>query len=155
MYITNLVDNAIHQINTRTGASRTVLSSELSVPGGLDAVTENGVDQIYVGDLFAFRKIDGETGTVTDLKRALHDHIELPMSVTIQGDRMITSSWFTDAVEVFDRRTNKSVAVYRGFLDPVDALFLDGGNVLVAEQGSGRLLAFEEVSYTTVRRKSR
>ena len=140
LFITNLVDNAVHQVNTRTGAARTVVRSELSVPGGLDVITEDGVDQVYLGDLFTFSKINGDTGAVTEVKRALRDHMELPMSVTIQGERVTAASWFTDAVEVFDRLSGESIAVYHGLDDPVDALLLDDAGVLVAEYGGGRLI---------------
>ncbi len=140
LYITNMVDNAILKINTRTGATRTVVTSALAVPGGLDVRVENGVDQIYLGDLFSFKKISGASGAVTELKRGLRDRMEMPMTVTIQGNRAVTSSWFTNAVEVINLATNASVATYHDLKHPVDALELEPGVLLVAEQGTGRLL---------------
>lgn len=143
LFITNMVDNAIHQINTRTGATRTVVRSELSVPGGLDVAVEDGVDQIYLGELFSYSTINGNTGEVSEIKRGLRDHMEWPMSVNIRGDRVVTASWFTDAVEVFDRRSGQSLATYHGLEDPVDALLLADGDVVVAEQGRGRLVLID------------
>ncbi len=140
LFITNLVDNAIIQVDTRTGAARTVVRSELSVPGGLDVVSEDDEDRIYLGDLFTLSVINGATAEVTEIKRALREHVELPMSVTVHGDRLVTASWFTDAVEIFDRHSGRSLAVYRGFDDPVDALMLEDGRIVVAEHGAGRLL---------------
>lgn len=140
LYITNMVDNAILNINTRTGATRTVVKSALAVPGGLDVRVENGVDQIYLGDLFSFKKISGASGAVTELKRGLRDRMEMPMTVTLQGNRAVTSSWFTNAVEVFNLATNESVATYHDLKHPVDALELEPGVLLIAEQGTGRLL---------------
>lgn len=140
LYITNMVDNAIYQIDTRTGAARTVVKSALSVPGGLDVITANGVDQVILADLFAFRQIDGSSGAISEIKRGLRDRMELPMSVTVQGTRAITTSWFTNSVEVIDINTKKSVATYHGFKHPVDALELEPDVLLVAEQGTGRLL---------------
>ena len=140
LFITNLVDNAIYQINTRTGAARNIVRSVLSVPGGLDVVTEDGVDQIYLGDLFTFSKINGNTGRVTEIKRGLRDHMELPMSVTVQGAQVITASWFTDAVEIFDRLSGESIAAYHDLDDPVDALSLGDSGILVAEYGTGHLV---------------
>jgi sugar lactone lactonase YvrE len=140
LYITNMVDNAVYAVNTRTGATRTVTRSQLSVPGGLDVVTVDGVDQVYLGDLFAFRRIDGDSGEVHMVRRGIRDAMAWPMAVNAQGDVIVTASWFTDAVEVYDRVQDESRAVYHGLADPVDALLLANGDVLVAEQGRGRLL---------------
>lgn len=140
LYITNMVDNAVLKINTATGAARTITSSSLAVPGGLAVMQENGVDQVYLGDLFSFKKIDGRNGAVTELKRGLRDRMEMPMTVNLRGGRATTSSWFTNAVEVIDLASNQSVATYHELRHPVDALELEPGVVLVAEQGSGTLL---------------
>lgn len=140
LYITNMVDNAVLRINTATGAARAITSSPLAVPGGLAVAQENGVDQVYLGDLFSFKKIDGKSGAVTELKRGLRDRMEMPMTVNLRGGRATTSSWFTNAVEVIDLAGNRSVATYHELRHPVDALELEPGVVLVAEQGSGTLL---------------
>ncbi|MGK2912956.1 MAG: hypothetical protein ACSLE5_00605 [Porticoccaceae bacterium] len=140
LYITNMVDNAIYQIDTRTGAARTVVKSALSVPGGLDVISENGSDQVVLADLFAFRKIDGSSGAISEIQRGLRDRMEMPMSVIVQGSRAITTSWFTNAVEVVDLASNKSVAAYHGFQHPVDAIELEPDVLVVAEQGTGRVL---------------
>ncbi|MGD9984830.1 MAG: hypothetical protein AB7S51_11840 [Porticoccaceae bacterium] len=140
LYITNMVDNAILKINPRTGATRTVVKSALAVPGGLDVRVENGVDQIYLADLFSFKKIAGDSGAVTELKRGLRDRMEMPMTVSIRGNRAVTSSWFTNAVEVLNLATNESIATYHDLKHPVDALELEPGVLLIAEQGTGRLL---------------
>ncbi len=140
LFITNMVDNALYKINTKNGGARTIVNSRLSVPGGLDVITENGVDQVLLGDLFAFRRIDGNTGAVHDIKRALRDKMELPMSVNVDGGHAVTSSWFAGGVEVLDVATGKSIAAYHGFKFPIDALALEPGVVLVAEQGTGNLV---------------
>lgn len=141
VFVTNLNDNAIHKVNTRNGSHRTIMHSDLSVPGGLDVATVNGLDTIYLGDLFSYRSINGDTGEVTDIKRGIKEHFELPMSIAVQGDKVVTASWFVDAVEIFDRQSGKSLANYHNLVDPVDAILLEDGRVLVAEQGTGKLIA--------------
>ena len=140
LFITNMVDNAVLQVNTNTGATRTITSSPLAVPGGLAVLQEDGVDQVYLGDLFSFKKIDGNSGEITELKRGLRDHMEMPMTVNLRGRRATTSSWFTNAVEVIDLDSKASVAAYHDLHHPVDALEIEPGVILVAEQGTGRLL---------------
>ena len=93
--------------------------------------------------MFSYCKVNGDTGAVTEIKRGLRDHMEFPMAVNVQGEKVVTASWFTDAVEIFDRRSGRSLAVYHALKDPIDALVLDNGDVLVAEQGTGRLLVID------------
>ena len=140
LYITNMNDNALLKINTRTGAARTVVRSDISVPGGLDLIEENGKETLLLGNLFTYSAIDGDSGAVTDIKRGLRDHFEMPMSVNIQGERVVVTSWFTSGVEILDRSTHQSLAVHHGFQQPVDALELVDGTLLVAEHGTGSIL---------------
>ena len=140
LFITNMNDNALIKIHTRTGAARTVVHSDISVPGGLDLVEENGKETLLLGNLFTYSTIDGASGEVTDIKRGLRDHFEMPMSVNIQGERVVVTSWFTSGVEILDRNTHQSLAVHHGFQQPVDALELADGTLLVAEHGTGAII---------------
>lgn len=140
LYITNMNDNALIKINTRTGATRTVVRSDISVPGGLDLIEEDGKETLLLGNLFTYSAIDGDSGEVSDIKRGLRDHFEMPMSVNIQGERVVVTSWFTRGVEIFDRNSHQSLAVHHGFQQPVDALELADGTLLVAEHGTGSIL---------------
>lgn len=141
LFITNMNDNAVYQIHTRTGNTRKVVSSELSVPGGLDVYSDElGNETILLADLFTYSTVDGNSGEVIDIKRALRDTFELPMSVNIQGDSVVTTSWFTNAVEIYDRNSHQILATYHNFKQPVDAVIINEDEVLVAEPGSGSLL---------------
>ncbi|OUS10415.1 hypothetical protein A9Q89_11405 [Gammaproteobacteria bacterium 53_120_T64] len=140
LYITNMNDNALLKIHTRTGAARTVVRSDISVPGGLDLIEADGKETLLLGNLFTYSAIDGASGAVTDIKRGLRDHFELPMSVNIRGERVVVTSWFTSGVEILDRNSHQSLAVHHGFQQPVDALELVDGTLLVAEHGTGSIL---------------
>ena len=141
LFITNMNDNAVYKINTRTGASRNIVRSELSVPGGLDVYTDEfGDETVLLGDLFTYSTVNGGSGEVTDIKRALRDKFEMPMSVNLKGDRVAVTSWFSNAVEIYDRISHKVLATYHDFNFPVDAVLIDEDRILVAEQGTGSLL---------------
>ncbi|MBQ0719051.1 MAG: PQQ-binding-like beta-propeller repeat protein [Gammaproteobacteria bacterium] len=144
LFITNMNDNAAIKINTRTGASRTIVRSDISVPGGLDLIEDNGKETLLLGNLFTYSTIDGDSGEVTDIKRGLRDHFEMPMSVNIQGEHVVVSSWFTSGVEILDRNSHQSLAVHHGFQQPVDALELIDGTLLVAEHGTGSIIEVSE-----------
>ncbi len=141
LFITNMNDNAIYQIHTRTGNTRKVVSSKLSVPGGLDVYSDElGNETILLADLFTYSTVDGNSGEVVDVKRGLRDTFELPMSVNIQGDNVVTTSWFTNAVEIYHRTSHEILTTYHNFKQPVDAVIINEDEVLVAESGSGSLL---------------
>lgn len=141
VFITNMNDNAVYKIHPRTGQTREIVSSELSVPGGLDVITSDfGKETLFLGDLFTYSTVDGATGEITELKRGLRDHFEMPMSVNVQGNEVVTTSWFTNAVEIYDRATGEIVATYHDLKHPVDAVRIDDDKVLVAEQGTGSLV---------------
>ena len=141
LFITNMNDNAVYKINIRTGASRNIVRSELSVPGGLDVHTnEFGDETVLLGDLFTYSTVNGTTGEVTDVKRALRDKFEMPMSVNLRGDRVAVTSWFSNAVEIYDRNNHEVLATYHDFNFPVDAVLIDEDKTLVAEQGTGSLV---------------
>ncbi len=141
LFITNMNDNAVYKIDTRTGNTRNIVKSELSVPGGLDVYSDElGIEIVLLADLFTYSMVDGASGVVIDMKRALRDVFELPMSLNIQGDKVVTTSWFTNAVEVYDRNTHQILATYHNFKHPVDAVIISEDEVLVAEPGSGSLL---------------
>jgi hypothetical protein len=141
LYISNMNDNALIKIHTRTGAARTVVRSDISVPGGLDLIEEeDGKETLLLGNLFTYSAIDGDSGVVSDIKRGLRDHFEMPMSVNIQGEHVVVTSWFTRGVEILDRNSHQSLAVHHGFQQPVDALELADGTLLVAEHGTGSIL---------------
>ena len=144
LYITNMNDNALLKIHTRTGAARTIVRSDISVPGGLDLIEEDGKETLLLGNLFTYSAIDGASGVVTDIKRGLRDHFEMPMSVNIQGERVVVTSWFTSGVEIFDRNNHQSLAVHHSFQQPVDALELADGTLLVAEHGTGSIVEVSE-----------
>lgn len=141
LFITNMADNAVYQIDTRTGKTRNIVKSELSVPGGIDVYSDElGGETVLLADLFTYSMVDGTSGAVIDIKRALRDVFEMPMSLNIQGDKVVTTSWFTNAVEIYDRNTQQILATYHDFKHPVDAIIINENEVLVAEAGSGSLL---------------
>jgi len=110
LYISNMADNGIYQIDTKTGKSRTVVEGKLAVPSGLDVLTVDGEDILYLADIFAYRTVDGTTGEVIDRARMQADQLEYPFSARVNEKTVQLSSWFTGTVQVLDRvsgQTNK------------------------------------------------
>lgn len=142
IYVSNMADNGIQEIDPATGAAKQVIIGKLAFPGGIGVVTDDGKDTIYVADVFAYRTVDGDTGEVKDMSRMHADGttLEYPMSATAKGDEVLLSSWFTGTVQVVDRKSGKTIEMLHGFKAPYDAIRLGDGKLLVAELGTKSLI---------------
>jgi sugar lactone lactonase YvrE len=142
IFVSNMADNGIQEVDPETGNARQVIIGKLSLPGGIGVVSDGGKDTVYVADLFAYRTVDGATGEVTEPARMHADGVtlEYPMSATAKGDDVILSSWFTGTVQVIDRKTGKTREMLHDFKAPHDAIKLADGSILVNELGSKSLV---------------
>ena len=70
------------------------------------------------------------------------------MTVAAYGDRLITTSWFDNAVKVWDPRTNEAVKSWTGLKRPVHArAFQD--HIVVSEWDTGSVLRLSETDPDT------
>ena len=88
IYVSNMADNGIQEVDPETGAAKQLIIGKLALPGGIGVVSDGGKDTIYVADVFAYRTVDGATGEVSEPARMHADGVtlEYPMSATANGD---------------------------------------------------------------------
>src|SRR6266545_551658 len=129
IFVSNMADNGIQEVDPETGAAKQVIIGKLALPGG-------------IGDVFAYRTVDGATGEVSEPARMHADGVtlEYPMSATAKGDDVLLSSWFTGTVQLIDRKTGKTKEMLHDFKAPHDAVKLGDGSILVNELGSKSLV---------------
>ncbi|HEY8537667.1 MAG TPA: SMP-30/gluconolactonase/LRE family protein [Steroidobacteraceae bacterium] len=136
IFVSNMADNAIHEVDPETGALREVIKGRLSAPRSIAGVSTANGDEIYVADVFAFRKVDGRNGTVTDIARshAADTPIGYASSVTA-NDRHVLLTNSNGNVQLYDRRTHDLLRQWsvRG---AQTALELNDGSILVAARGT-------------------
>jgi sugar lactone lactonase YvrE len=142
IFVSNMADNGIQEVDAETGAAKQVIIGKLALPGGIGVVSDGDKDTIYVADVFAYRTVDGKTGEVSEPARmhAAGVTLEYPMSATAKGDEVILSSWFTGTVQVIDRKTGATKEMMHDFKAPHDAIRIDDGSILVNELGSKSLI---------------
>lgn len=142
IYVSNMADNGIQEVDAETGAAKQVIIGKLALPGGIGVVSDGLKDTIYVADVFAYRTVDGATGEVSEPARmhAAGVTLEYPMSATAKGDDVLLSSWFTGTVQVVDRKTGTTKEMMHDFKAPHDAIRLADGSILVDELGSKSLI---------------
>lgn len=145
IFVSNMADNGIQEIHPGTGRVRQITKSPLVLTGGIALFRDGDEETLYVADVFAFRAVDTNDGSVTDLARMHADPtryppLEHPFNVSANARHVILSSWYNGAVQIFDRKGKTSKSLWHGFKQPQDAVELADGSILVAEFGTGRLL---------------
>jgi sugar lactone lactonase YvrE len=132
MFVSNMADNGIQEVNVQNGRARSVVKGELAIPVGLAAVAAGKHDMIYVADIFAFRAVDSDTGRVIDLERshAADVHIGYPVGVSA-NDRNI---WVVSGGSVLQYgRNNKFIKEWRDLR--ASSAFEWNNELLIAQGG--------------------
>ncbi|OKH44489.1 hypothetical protein NIES2101_28400 [Calothrix sp. HK-06] len=136
LYASNYVDSDINEVNTQTGTVRKVVQSGgLAIPGGI-AVYGNS---LYVADTFSYRVLDRETGAIQETARIIATPVQTPLTVSVNDQNAIVSSWFSGVVQRLNRETGDVLDTYTGFSVPYDAIELSDGSILVADCANGQL----------------
>ncbi|MBX9944341.1 MAG: SMP-30/gluconolactonase/LRE family protein [Reyranella sp.] len=140
LFVTSMTDNGIYLVDKQTGAWRTIVEGKLAIPADLAVTTEGGKETVHVADVFSYRTVDGQSGTVADALRVHGETHAYPIGISVGPKHVLLSSWFSNTVEKVDRKTGKLVATLGQFAAPVDALEGADGALYVAELASGNLV---------------
>ena len=138
IYISHACASGVEEIDPATGAIRSVARGSIGLPGGAVLVERNGRETLLVAGLLCQNFVDTETGEVTPMPR----RGETSWSGTLDyrdGTVVITSFSFGQ-VQWLDAASGEPVRTLNGFDKPYDVRILSDGSVLVAEQGTGRVL---------------
>jgi sugar lactone lactonase YvrE len=140
IFVSNMADNAIHEVDPDTGTAREVIKGRLSTPRSIASAPAGKGDDIYVADVFAFRKVDGRSGKVSDIARAhaADTPIAYASSVTA-NDKHVLLTNSSGVVQRYDRRTLKPVTQWPDLRGAQMALELADGSILVAGAPRGTL----------------
>ena len=140
IFVSNMADNAIHEIDPETGKSREVIKGRLSSPRSIASAPAGKSDEVYVADTFAFRKVDGRAGKVTDIARshAANTPIAYANAVTATEKHVVLTN-SSGVVQLYDRRSLKPVREWSDLRGAQAALELADGSVLVANVPRGGL----------------
>lgn len=135
IYVANMADNSIEAFNPATGELRMLTGGKLAVPAGIKI---DGND-LWVADIFSFRKVDARTGAVTDVFRMQSSDMEYPFAVGVSPTHFALTSWFTGSVQLVDRSTLKTSAMIHGLKAPMDAIPMPDGSVIFVEIATGAI----------------
>jgi sugar lactone lactonase YvrE len=137
VYVSNMVDNGVQQINPVTGQVIQIIQGGMAAPGGIK-LSEDG-KTLFVAHVFGLRAVDTVSGKLNDIARMHGDPIEYPFALSLSKDHYVMSSWFTGTVQLLNRKDKSTKAMAHGLAAPMDAIELGDGRVLVLELASGAL----------------
>lgn len=125
-------DGSVHEVNA-DGSLREVSRGGLTLPGGLALLG----DHLFVADHVALVELSSASGEELSRQASLPGLSELaePLTVSAMGTQLVTSSWRTNAVQIWDPTEQRLVADHRDFDVPLNAIAFDGG-LAVAQLGS-------------------
>jgi len=150
VYVTNMADNSIQQIDPVDGSVRDIVRGTLSMPGGIALEMREGREVLHIDDQYAYRIADTATGELREVSRRGGGDNNIPSAVSVGERFILLSSLRTRSVELHDRRTLERVEAIDGFGFPYQALEVQGG-ILVADHGVGLVLVSGEPGVRTKR----
>jgi sugar lactone lactonase YvrE len=141
LFVSGGNDGAIYRV-LPNGRTVEVSRGGLSAPYGLAALTTtDGREVVYVADKFEAWGFDGRTGRQV-LRTGAVPVID---TVAADGANLVLTSFFANAVWVWDPVAGAPLAQYYDFAVPVNAIRF-GGGLVVAELGTGRVVAMDEAT---------
>ncbi len=124
--------------------NRVVLAGGLNMPGGVALIGGAESPRLVVADFFALRQLDPTTGEELSVVRDVIGFSDLGSAMSVQAtadDKLVLTSWFDNAVRVWDPGADALVQVFGELAQPIDALLFDG-EIVASQWGAGNVIAF-------------
>jgi sugar lactone lactonase YvrE len=155
LFVSNANTGAIYQVRSG-GAVRTVSPGGMTDIGGIAVLARTDGESVYVPSVFTIAELDGATGQQRSFVQALIgvSPLRSPQTLAADGTQLVISSWFGNAVQVWDPATNTVSAEYTDVAVPINAIRFQN-DIVVAELGTQpprvtRISAANPASRTTL-----
>jgi sugar lactone lactonase YvrE len=135
LFVSGLDTGAIAEI-LPDGTARMVSEGGMMWPGGITVVPRPDGASVLVADFWNIREFDGLTGEEISIREA-------PMfgafTVAPDGDNLVLTGWFANAVAVWNPETQEVSEYYEDFAVPLNAIRFQG-DLVVAELGTASVV---------------
>ena len=128
--------------------NRIVLEGGLNMPGGLALIGAGDATRLVVADFFALRQLDPATGDVLGVVRDVIGFSDIGTSMSVHAaddGQLILSSWFDNAVRLWDPAEDALVKIFGELAAPIDAIQFEG-DIVASQWGAGNVIAFSPQS---------
>ncbi len=138
LYVTRSSDNGVIAIDPESGASRTVMRSDLAAPGGMTWVKRNGTRQLLITDIFGYRFVDPDSGLTEILP---YDLISGASADADSRDGVVALTYVRrNRVLLKDITSGRVLQTWTDVATPYGVLIEPIGSVLVSSHEAGTLL---------------
>ena len=130
--------------------NRMVLEGGLNMPGGVALIgggangANGGGTRLVVADFFALRQLDPATGDELGVVRDVIGFSDIGTSMSVHAaddGLLVLSSWFDNAVRLWDPAADALVEIFGELAAPIDALQFEG-DIVASQWGAGNVIAF-------------
>lgn len=142
LYMTNNDEGWVAEI-LKNGQARYISPGGMILPQGLAVMPgSNNQDILFEADLFNMRLFNGSSGRQEDIYKGFLVNADLdlpilPMNLSTAGDKLVVSSWFSAAVQLWDISTNPATVLESYPMPvPIDAVQING-EIIVSDYGLG------------------
>ncbi len=138
-YVSNMSDNAIHEVDPITGNSRVIVEGKLGFPRAIAVSSSDDGDLLHIADTGAYRTVNPKTREVQDIARAVATDLKFPSSVSVHKTSVLLTCELFGAIQIFDLK-GKLIREVSGLKMPGASIECDDGAILVTEPLAGRVL---------------
>jgi sugar lactone lactonase YvrE len=147
LYVSSYMHGFVVEVLSTRGI-RTVAKGGMVRPGGVAVLPgSSGQETVFVADVFSLKAFDGQSGRPDGTTPSVVEvsKFKLPFTVSRDGfhwsspHRLILSSYFDNAVQVWDPETGRILEEYYDFAVPLNAIRFRG-DLVVAELGTGSVV---------------
>lgn len=145
LFVTNMAENSLYEVDRVTGASRLITRGALSTAGGLAAGDAGGRPTLFVPNIYAMHAVDLESGETRELGRMFGSDLQFPLHAAAHDGRVALGSMvfpgFGEAsLQLYDPVRREVLETIPGFEEPQGLVFRDADTLVVAEFRAGALV---------------
>ncbi len=145
LFVSSFADGSLFEV-LGPDENRTILDSGVNMPGGI-AVLPAG--DLVLADFFALRRLEASSGQIKSSVRDVIGFSDLGSVMSVHasegGERLALTSWFDNAVRIWNVADDSLISVFAEWQQPIDALFA-GDRIAVSEWGTGSVKWFSSES---------
>lgn len=136
LFVSNANTGAIYEVRAN-GIVRRVSRGGFTDVGGIAVLQRARSESVYVPSTFAVTELNGRTGQQLSLIQSLLgvSPLHSPMTIAPDGTQLILSSWFGNAIQVWDPATNAVSLSITDLAVPLNAIRFQG-DIVAAELGT-------------------